>query len=285
MEVKDIIIPFRFVTPVLKLYCLGDIHSGTIHCVEDDIKAKVDEIKREYLKKKCIVRWLGMGDYGECITPTDRRWDPSQKAIAPWLKQDDIAESQRRWLVELFDPIKDICIGLLYGNHEEDIRRFHFTNIQQHICDDLKVDNLGYSSFVRFFFKREKSNETRMMTGVFTHGAGWAITKGAKLNKLRRFMDDFDAQIYGYAHMHDIIIDTKPYMTTTGRAFDHAKIKAIEAVGAVTGSWFRTYTQGIVASYGETRVYPPTVIGCVYFTLNPVTGEVDVHRSKNLRGG
>lgn len=278
MQVKDIIVPFRYANPTKRLYSIGDIHGGTIHCVEQEIEAKIAEIRKD---RNAL--WMGMGDYSECITPLDKRWDPSQKAVAPWLKQDDISESQRKWVKNLFWPIRKQCVGLLYGNHEESIRLRHFTNIQQHICDDLEVDNLGYSCFIRFFFKRENSNETYIIKGAFTHGSGWAITKGAKLNRLRRFMDDFDADFYAHAHMHDIIIDSKPFMTVTGRSFGKARIKAHESVGAVTGSWFRTYTQGVVASYGERKVYPPTVIGCVVFELNPATGTVEVERSKSLK--
>ena len=44
MQVKDITIT-RNRSSVFKLFMLGDIHAGTIHCVEKDIKEKVREIK------------------------------------------------------------------------------------------------------------------------------------------------------------------------------------------------------------------------------------------------
>ena len=268
MEVKDIIIPYRYSNPIFRLYTIGDIHCGTIHCVEDKVRAKVAEIEKD---KNAL--WIGMGDYGEFITPSDPRFDPHQKSIAEWVDQDDVAESERKWIVELFKPIKKKCVGLLYGNHENAIRVHTHNNVHKHICEDLGVDNLGYSSFVIFHFHRENSNEKHNIKGVFTHGSGWAITKGAKLNKLRRFMDDFDALIYGYAHMHDIITDSKPYLTV-----ENGRIKQKEAVGAVTGSWFRTYTKGIIASYGEQKVYPPTVIGCPHFILNAEEGSAEIGR-------
>jgi len=157
---------------------------------------------------------------------------------------------------------------------------YNHDNVQKNICDRLGVDNLGFSCFLRLFFRRENSNETHIVKGALTHGATGAITKGAKLNVLRRFMDSHDAHFYAYAHMHDIIIDSKPYMTVSPSPFGQAKIKDYESVGAVTGSWFKTYTQGIVASYGEKKCYPATVIGCVVFTINGHTGEIDVQRSK-----
>lgn len=275
MEICDFEIPYKRSNADFHLYALGDIHAGTIHCVEDRIQAKVAEIARD---KNAY--WIGMGDYGEFITPRDKRFDESQKSIATWCEKDDIAETQRKWIVALFRPIRKKCIGLLYGNHEDTMRRFNHDNVHKHICDDLGVRNLGYSTWVRLFFRRENSTETHIIKCVFTHGSGCAITKGAKQNKLRRFMDDFNARIYGFAHVHDIIPDYKPYMDITAQPFGQAKIVEVEAVGAMTGSWFRTYTRGVVASYGEMKTYPPTVLGCALFTINPEKNEISVKRSK-----
>jgi hypothetical protein len=253
---------------------MGDIHDGTVHCVEDDVSSKFVEIGKDN-----NAFWIGTGDYGEFILPHDKRFDISQLSIPKWVEQDNIAECQRKHIVNLFKPYKEKCIGLLYGNHEESIRKFNNNNIQKNICDDLGVDNLGFSCFLRLFFRREKSNETHLFTGVLTHGRSGAITKGAKLMALRRFMDDFEGDFYAYAHTHDIIIDSRPYLTAS-RGFNEGRIKDREAVGAMTGCWFRTYTQGVIASYGETKVYPPTTLGCVYFEfdLNELT--VEVHKSK-----
>ncbi|MBT9132883.1 MAG: hypothetical protein DDT33_01413 [Firmicutes bacterium] len=275
MQVKDIEIPYKISNSQFKLFCISCVHGGTIHCAESGIRAKVSEIaqtKNAY----CIT----LGDMAEFITPGDKRFDPSQKAIADWVEPDNIAECQTEWVAKLLKPIKNKLIGMIFGNHENNFRKHNYGNVHQNICDRLGVGNLGYSCFVRLFFRRENSNETHIIKGCFTHGSGWAVTKGAKLNKLRQFMDSFEADIYGYGHMHDIITDTKPFMTITNRPFGKSMIKAHEGVGAVCGSWFRTYTQGITASYGETRTYPPTVIGCVVFTIDAHTGLVSVSPSR-----
>ena len=273
MNTKDIVIPYTRTNSTFKLYALGDIHAGTIHCVEDDIKRKVNEISRE---KNAY--WIGLGDYCEWITPHDKRWDSSQKAIAPWLEPDNIAYKQTKWIKELFNPIRKKCVGLLYGNHEEAIRIHNSDNVQQNICDELEVDNLGFSCFLRLFFKRANINETHLVKGAFIHGASGAITEGAKLMALMRWMKSMEADIYGYGHVHDYIPKSLSRMTITDRS-GKAKIKSAVSIGVTTGSWFRTYTQGIVASYGERKCYPPTEICCAVFTINPNTGAIDVNKS------
>jgi hypothetical protein len=250
-----------------RLYPIGDSHIGTKHCTESDLQKIITEIKDN---PQAI--WIGMGDYGEFITPSDKRWD--SKSIADWLigKQDNVAEEQTKRLVELFSPIVDKCIGLLEGNHEDAIRRFLHTDVQTNLCDRLKLPNLGYSTWVKLRFSRENSNEHHVYKCVFSHGSGWAITPGAKMNRLQRFMSAFDARIYGMGHMHDIITHTVPYLELS----DANIIKQKERVGAITGCWFKTYSQGVSASYGEKKNYPPTSLGCPKFVIIPTKDEVRV---------
>ena len=270
METKDIQFPYKRSDSNFYLYCLGDIHAGTIHCVEDHIKRKVDEIKQ---KKNAY--WIGMGDYAEFITPKDKRFDPNLKSIASWVEPDNVAHCQTEWLTKLFLPIQKKCLGLLYGNHENSIRIFNHDNVIKNLCDNLEVDNLGFSCFLRLFFKRENSNESHLVKGVFTHGASGAITEGAKLMALMRFMKSFEADLYGYAHIHDYIPKSYSRIIISPQG----KIKSSVSIGTITGSWFRTYTKGVIASYGEQKCYPPTELGAAMFTINPNTGYVDVQRS------
>jgi len=261
MQVKDITIKYKYSDSTFRLFCLGDIHAGTIHCVEHEIKRKVEEIKNSK-----NTYWLGMGDYAEFITPKDKRFDPSLKSIADWVEPDNLGHCQTKWLTELFTPIKHKCVGLLYGNHENSIRIYNHENVQQNLCDTLGVDNLGYSCFLRFHFQKGGNGERHLITGAFTHGSSGAITEGAKLMALMRWMKSMDADIYGYAHLHDYLEKSlsRMYISDTGKS----KIKSKVANGVTTGSWFRTYSQGIQASYGETRCYPPTEICCAMFTIS-----------------
>ena len=203
-----------------------------------------------------------MGDSAEFITPSDKRWDSG--VISDWLHPDNIATDQVNHYCDLFSPIADKCIGKLEGNHEVSIKQHNHDNVQKNICDKLNITNLGYSCFIRFIFRRTKT-ETRSYTGMFTHGAGAAITAGSKLQRLQRLMDSFDADIVAQGHTHDLITYTKPYL----KLADNNEIKQRVKVGAMTGCWFRTYTQGVSASYGEQRNYPPVMLGSPVFELIP----------------
>lgn len=244
---------------IVSLYPLGDMHAGTIHCVENDLRRKVKEIKEDP-----FAYWVGMGDAAEFITPSDPRWEPSGKSICSWVEQDNIAECQTEWIVDLLNPIRDKCIFALYGNHEEAIRKHNHNNVHQNICKRLNIVNGGWSCFLHLNFQRTRTS-SKQIKGVFTHGSGGAVTRGAKLQKLERFMGDFIADIFAYAHMHDILQSVSPRLTTN----KNMKLINVKRIGVVTGSWFRTYTQGIHASYGEMKMYPPTTLGCPVFRIKP----------------
>jgi len=261
MEVLERIIYYRSRKDEFHIYPMGDEHLGTKHCAEGELVKQIKVIKED---EKAL--WIGIGDKAEFITPSDPRWDVG--VISDWVSQDNIAEDQTARYCDIYMPIADKCLGLLEGNHEDAIRRHSHIDVQKNICNRLGVNNLGYSCFVKLVFRRGRQrlqNESFVVTCFFTHGSGWAITKGAKLNRLQRLMDAFEADIYGTGHMHDIITDTKPYLMLDGSN----KIRQREKVGAVTGCWFKTYTQGVRASYGEKRNYPPSSIGAPTFTIIP----------------
>jgi len=258
MEVIEKEIPYKH-NGAIHLYTIGDEHIGTQLFAESRLQAKITQIKRDP-----IAYWIGMGDKAEFISPSDPRWDAG--VIANWVHEDNIAIDQSEYYCDLYTPIIDKCIGLIEGNHEDAIRIHSHIDVQKNICKHLGVPNLGYSCWVRFKFKRRSSKEAHVFDGVFTHGSGWAITKGAKMNKLERFMDAFNARLYAYAHVHDIILETgKAYLDLDAKG----NIKQRTKVGAMTGCWFKTYSQGVRASYGEKRSYPPTEIGCPMFTIYP----------------
>ena len=249
------------------IYPIGDIHAGSIHCAEDEIRRKVDEIRKQ---KNAL--WIGMGDYADCITSNDKRW--SSYGLAEWVLEDDIIDSQRSWLKKLFNPIKGKCIGLLTGNHEETIHDRHQDAITRHLCEDLEVPFLGYSCFVDLHFSRINSSSRTLVQIHAFHGAGAAASDGGKLMRLMRLVNDIQADIYLMGHLHDIVVKSPHRLRCV-----NGRVKSIPLVAAITGSWMRAYTQpkknemmGI--SYAEKKGYVPNRIGCPVIKIHPEPDQV-----------
>ncbi len=217
---------------------------------------------------------VDLGDKGEFITPKDNRFN-GVRSISKWVDPDDIAESQYRKIIDFYKPIKSQMVGLLLGNHENDYARHQNAKIHDHICESLDITNLYSTAFIDFTFRREKSTEAHTFRGCFTHGSGNAITPGGKKTKLVRFMHQNEARFYGYGHVHSYDSHEEVIMT----ANQEGRIKQKTAVGALAGCFRRTYTQGYPPDYGETRLYPPSILGCAMFTINVNEDSVNVVRA------
>ena len=251
------------------IYPLGDIHAGVVHCAEKQIKSKVREIS-----ENPFALWIGMGDLADCITPADRRWDDS--VIAPWVDRQNIAESCRKWLVNLFAPIKDKCIGILEGNHELTMRKTLHVKLTENICGDLGVPYLGYSCFVLFKFSRLKGGSVTSLIGHFSHGSGWAQTEQGVANRLKKNASNNVCDFHASGHLHRIYnIEDRALVlkNTNGNGFEIAEAKR---PAVCTGSWLQSYKHGEYPSYAEQRGYDPTPIGCPIISITPDKGLIEV---------
>ena len=253
-------------TDQYNLYPLGDIHLGSSHCSESAIERKVAAIKSE---RNAL--WIGMGDYMECILPSDKRFDIG--GLAKWVVKDNITESQRERTVKLLKPIANKCIGLLTGNHEETLHMRGEGDVTRNLCKDLNVDYLSYAAMVRLIFNRSGSQHSFLVHAW--HGAGAAQSEGGRLMRLMRLVNEVQADIYLMGHLHAITTHT-PERLTFGRRVEHKRL-----VAATTGSWMTTYTQPksgehMNSGYGERAGYKPSSIGCPVVHIWPSHGTFTV---------
>lgn len=247
------------------LYLVGDTHVGTRYHSTKDFADVIQCIKNDP-----VARWIGMGDQCECITPSDKRWQG--KAICDWVSPDNVAHDQMTYYCDMVAPIADKCDGLLYGNHEDKIRREHHVDIHKNICEKLNVMDLSYMARLRYQFI-VTATQRGSVDVLVTHGSGGAVTRAAKLARLERLMQAHSAHIFGHGHCHEIILHPgMPYLDLS----QHLKLKNMAKVGAMTGCYFRTYTQDIDSSYGEMANYPPTMIGSPMFTIRLGEGTTDI---------
>jgi len=243
-----------------KLYPLGDIHAGSIHCSEAKIRTQVEEIR---VTKNAL--WLGMGDYADSILKNDPRFDI--EGLAPWVQKGNIVESQRKWIVDLFTPIKDKCIGLLTGNHEEEEHIRYQDDITRNICSDLGVPYAGYVAYFILDFHRSVSIHQVVIHAW--HGAGSAQTEGARLMRLVRLVNDIQADIYLMGHLHAMTAHTPDRLV-----YQRGRVKSIKLAATITGSWLKAYEQPkpgqiLGPSYPEKKGYKPSRIGCPIIHIKP----------------
>jgi hypothetical protein len=265
----------------IRLWNLADLHWGARACAEGHVRATVKQIADDPYSF-----WFSTGDYGDFIGRQDKRFCPD--GPAEWITVKDLGELGRtvgKALLEIFDPIRGKCLGFGFGNHDLKFARSNEqTDLHGWLCTELGVPNLMLSGLFDVVFCRRPrtkqptllwtppdTHQTRTSMRVYYHhGAGYAQTKGGKLNRLLKFMDDHDADMYFMGHVHEKLFTERARMT--GGA-DCTKIVQAVRWGAISGAYLKTYAQGMT-TYSEVAGYSPTTLGAAALAIRPDTREI-----------
>lgn len=251
---------------------IGDIHLGNVGCDLSKLRSQVEYIKN---KKDCY--WIGMGDYLDCINYTDKRFDPDIIAKPYINRLANCIPLQIKELAKILDPIKNKCLGLHRGNHEEKIRLQHQYDVVYELCRtwNFEVPDLQDSAITRLRFQKEgKGKQPSYAFDIFsTHGNVGGRKGGAKVNRLEDMIGYIDADIYLIAHSHTKLTSSRAVLFVD----NNLNLRHKKRILAVTGCFLNGYTQG-VSNYVEKWNYPPTSTGCIKLMFNP--RKHDVHISE-----
>lgn len=195
------------------LYFLGDIHIG--HPGDDlgRVKRIVNRIKED---ENAI--WIGMGDQINAINIHDPRFETS--ILPDWILSgspsqikknlSDIISTQKRKYVEIFSPIAGKCLGLLKGNHEQKVEKWHERSIHREIVDAMKSQggldhkqelDLGYTGWIVLSLARTdngKRGGVKTITINVHHGASTAESRHKK------YIMQTQADIVAWGHSHKL---------------------------------------------------------------------------------
>jgi hypothetical protein len=261
----------------IKLSFIGDIHWGAAQCNKKLLKACVRMIADDPTHW-----WLGMGDYVDAICPDDKRQDFRSLDPETKLKElNDLPKKQIREIVSELEPIKERCLGLLTGNHEEKIATKYYTDIHSDLCLHLGVKNLGYSAFVNLKFPRLRKDKTESVLICAHHGFGGGRKKGSKVNRIEDFAASFPyCDIYAMGHVHETIS-----FVSTVLKYEPISQKIISKPRAfvVSGTFLETYTKDF-SGYGERMMYPPTSLGISTIIIKPHAEsgkQISLHTASN----
>lgn len=255
-------IPYQSRSEKFKIIPIGDIHRGNVGCDEAKLRKTL-----QYIQDTPNAYWIGMGDYAECIQVDDKRFD--EKSIDPNYRIAGISNlitTQMHDVVSDFMPIKDKCLGLLSGNHEETMRLRYKRDIMYEIGERLDMFDklMGYSGFIRLRFERQAGTVTTF-TIFACHGFGAARKSGAKVNRLEDVAHAFNADIILVGHEHEKIV--APPVLRLGLT-QEGKLIEEEQYAIMTGSFLKGYVEK-ATTYIEKKMYPPTDLGIVEITVVP----------------
>lgn len=247
-----------------RLYPIGDIHLGAAACDVDSLRETLQLVRDDP-----SALWIGMGDYAECINLQDKRFD--LKSVDPKYlpRLDDIANACFEDLADLFEPVKQKCLGLLVGNHEETLRTRHSQDVHGALCLRLGVKNLGYDALVRWTFRRAVRGPkppSSTLTIFASHGTIAGRRDGSKLNRIEDLHRNFDADVYLVGHGHSQLVGRSVQLSVPDSG--HLKLKERLRLSLMTGTFRKSYEEG-TRDYSEKSHFAPPVIGCPVVTIQP----------------
>jgi len=239
------------------VYPWGDWHVGNRGFCESTFKRDKKKIQDDPLARIVL-----MGDLGEFISPSDKRFEP--QIVDPRFDVKDLDNLLDLEVELISDELMSfdskIFWGALDSNHSRTAeRRFH-NNVHRRICRNLGIPQWQYSAGGQVFCWESKKSKRHEALKLFAHhGFGGGRKRGAKVNRGDDIASYFDADLYLMGHVHDRIKwhNTKLFPTKKN---GKPHIGHSDRMCVITGTYLRTYTEDC-SGYGERAMYPPTSLG------------------------
>ena len=265
----------------VRILPIGDIQYGA--------PCDIERLKR-YIAwgNKQKVYYVGMGDYVDCASPSNRKILSSVRGSlydSVRVMMDDQVGVYVEELLSILKPTKGRWLGLLRGHHTWEFE--DGTTTESRIAERLKCPMLGdCAELILRFHKRHEFSGVRgrgSMTKNLTtkiwlhHGTGGGNTEGAAFNRLSQITRTMFANIYMMGHTHQKGVKPIPWID-----FNLGSSGKVRSVGTtrylvLSGSWLRAYdtnsqdARGYPAgSYVEKRMLNPIALGAPLIMLRPV---------------
>ena len=273
----------------IEIFPFFDLHVGKFNCDENAIRKQIAEIIRRSELPNRHVRVFFGGDNMNSIKATgDRRFDFGE--LADWFvegkalnvkeKLSDICGQEINRFCELFDPIKHLTLGAMYGNHEKAMRTRSNTNVHEAMCNRMGFVNLTDECLIVLHLKRGRCVNT--VTIYARHGYGGGRTAGAEANKLERLVNEWEcADVSLSGHTHSFRIEPpKPAPYIYGlKSKNGPTLKYKSRWGANPGCWLLSHKLG-PGSYESMQAYPARAMMTLKIVIWPFYDDGKTERPK-----
>jgi len=251
---------------------LGDVQIGS----EGVARKKLRNYINWGLEQKNVY-FLGMGDYIDILSPSNRRaWQSAALYESVRQSMEDKAQEYVENFLELVKGSEGRWLGIVEGHHF-----FEFedgTTSDTRIAHGLGCAFLGTCAFVRLRFRGDGHKGRLACTLWVHHGAGGGLTPHSPLTRLLHVMHYFDADIYLIGHQTKKPAVKVPYLYMSSKP--PYQLIAKHKILAGTGGFSEGYMQGSQSvsgraqgGYVEQRMLSPVALGAVLLKIRPVYGD------------
>lgn len=247
---------------------IGDVQAGVPGCDEDKLRKHI-EWGLEH-----NAYFIGMGDYVDMASPSDRRrlrsvefYDPVTLAIQ------EKAEADVERFLSLVEGSSGRWLGILEGHHYMEFPDGTTSDLR--ISKALAAPFLGDMAIVTVHLA-DKKRKLSVPAKIWAfHGEGSTSTEAGVITQLLRHKAAWEADVYLLGHHHKKVATKKP----RGESDEADNLRMPEAILAGTGSFLRGHMQDSRVdgrpggAYPEQKGMPPVALGGVLIYMRPAVRE------------
>lgn len=222
------------------------------------------------------VRFLGMGDYIDFMSPSNRdRFAGARLMDNTVLTVDDTASALVTSLYEeVLKPTTGKWLGLLRGHHYHKFETGETSDTT--LCKKLKTRHLGDSCYVQLTFLPSPTSEGSGSISLWAHhGAGSGTKLHSMLLKMENLLPFWDADVFFAGHLprlaHSPVNRVYPsFPSQGGFRLRHRTIHLVN-----TGGWFKSYVENAKrgqepgGAYPEKAMMHPVALGAPFYHVIP----------------
>ena len=218
------------------------------------------------------VRFIGMGDYTDFASPSNRArlksanlYDTATDII------DHKAEELTEEIGEYLKPTRGKWLGLVEGHHLHELKDGTTTDMR--LCTMLDAQFLGTTGLINLTFRRDTA---RIPVVIWCHhGVGNGQTGYyplGRLEKVAAVWEGVDVFAMGHTTKKAVEWTNKPFPRWGGHHYDISHRK-VTLVG--TGGYSKYYIEGAMqgriprGGYAEQRMLAPAIIGSPVVHIRP----------------
>ena len=179
--------------PSVEIHTFADEHLGDEH---SDLKRLLARI--EYVKNTPNAYCILNGDIIDNATKTSIG-DTYTQVLSPM--------EQLKKAVEIFAPIREKCLCITHGNHENRTYKSEGINLSYLLANQLGLADrytpTSATIFIRFGEGGRSTNYRKACYTIYVlHGSGGGRKEGSKANRLAEMASIIDTDIYIHSHTH-----------------------------------------------------------------------------------